>query len=117
MSDIAGLAVGAVLLVGVLAALVFLVPKFQPASHVPTPEEIAAKTHKENLKARLSYRQGSILIVDPESCTDYAFDNWTGNIRYRSDVDCDEQVARMMQSGKAQEGAERMRSVIEGFRR
>jgi len=116
MSDIVGLTVGAAFLVGILAVLVVFGPKFQPAPREPTAEEIAAKVHKENLRARAAYRQGSILIVDPDSCTDYAFDNWTGNVQYKSDVDCDARIAAMQKS-QAQNAADRVRSVVEGFRR
>ncbi|MCW5691414.1 MAG: hypothetical protein KIT48_03540 [Pseudolabrys sp.] len=110
------MAVGAALLVGVLAALVVFGPKFQPTHREPTAEEVAANIHRENLRARSAYRQGSILIVDPDSCTDYAFDNWTGNIQYKSDVDCDARLAAMQKS-QTQNAAERVRSVVEGFRR
>lgn len=116
MSDIVGLTAGAALLIAVLAALVVFLPKFQPSQREPTADEIAAKIHQENLRARSAYRQGSILIVDPDSCTDYAFDNWTGSIKYNSDVDCDARLAAMQKS-QAQNAAERVRSVVEGFRR
>lgn len=117
MADVVGLAVGAALLMAVLSVLVIVVPKFQPVQRSqPTPEEIAAKIHRDNLKARSSYRQGSILIVDPESCTDYAFDNWTGNVRYKNEVDCDDRVAQMQKS-QTESSVERMRTVVQGFRR
>lgn len=114
MSDIVALSVGAALLVVVLAGLSLLAPKFQPPK--PTAQEINAAIMQQNLRARAAHRQGSILIVDPESCTDYAFDNLTGNIGHRNEVDCDERLAQMKQN-QAEQGAERMRSVIEGFRR
>jgi len=117
MADVVGLAVGAALLIAVLSVLVIVLPKFQPVqSPQPTPEEIAAKIHQDNLRARSSYRQGSILIVDPESCTDYAFDNWTGNVRFKTEVDCDEQLAKMRKS-QTESSVERMRTVVQGFRR
>lgn len=115
MSDVVALSVGGALLVGVLAALAILAPKFQPPPQ-PTPQEIDAAVLRQNLRARAAHRQGSILIVDPESCTDAAFDNWTGDIGYQNQVDCDERIAQMRQK-QADQGAERMRSVIEGFRR
>lgn len=116
MADVVGLAVGAALLIAVLSVLVIVLPKFQPTPHQPTPEEIDARVHRENLKARTAYRQGSILIVDPESCTDYAFDNWTGNVRFQNEVDCDERVSKMQKS-QSETSVERMRTMVEGFRR
>jgi len=116
MSDVVGLAIGGVLLAVVLSVFIFVVPKFQVAQHQPTAEEIAARVHQQNLKARTSYRQGSILIVDPDSCTDYAFDNWTGNVRYRNEVDRDERLAKMQKS-QSESSVERMRTMVEGFRR
>lgn len=116
MADVVGLAVGAALLLAVLSVLVIVLPKFEPAPHQPTPEEIDARVHQENLKARTAYRQGSILIVDPDSCTDYAFDNWTGNVRFKNEVDCDDRVAKMQKS-QTETSVERMRTVVQGFRR
>lgn len=116
MSDATGLSIGAALLVAILTTLVFVVPKLEPAQHEPTPAEIAAKIRQENLKARMAQRQGSILFVDPDSCSDYAFDNWTGNVRYKNEIDCDERIANMQKS-QSDKAAERMRTVIEGFRR
>ncbi|KQZ00704.1 hypothetical protein ASD45_07450 [Pseudolabrys sp. Root1462] len=116
VSDIVALGIGAALLIAALAALLFIVPKFRPAEPVPTPAEIAARIRIENAEARLAYRQGSILVVDPDSCTDYAFDNWSGSVRYQSVVDCDERLAKM-QKAQTERSTERMRTVIEGFRR
>ncbi|MBS0246601.1 MAG: hypothetical protein JSR61_08260 [Proteobacteria bacterium] len=116
ISDIGGLTIGAALLITVLSALVFFAPALKPDQHEPTADEIAAKIRQKNLIVRRAYRQGTILFVDPEACTDYSFDNWTGNIRYNSEVDCDERLAKM-QKTQVEKSAERMRSVIEGFRR
>ncbi len=115
MSDVMALGIGAGLLVATLAVMLVVAPKFRPAEHVPTAAEIAARIRLENEEARIAHRQGSILIVDPDSCTDYNFDNWSGSVRYKSVVDCDERLARM-QTTQTEKASERMRTVIEGFR-
>lgn len=116
MSDAMALGIGAVLLGATLAIMLVVVPKFRPPEHVPTAAEIAERMRLENEEARLAHRQGSILIVDPDSCTDYNFDNWSGSVRYKSVVDCDERLARM-QNTQTEKSSERMRTVIQGFRR
>ncbi|MBS0535273.1 MAG: hypothetical protein JSR72_14540 [Proteobacteria bacterium] len=116
MADVLALVISAVLLAVILTVMLVVVPKFRPPEHVPTAAEIAARIRLQNEEARVAHRQGSILFVDPDSCTDYNFDNWSGSVRYKSVVDCDERLARM-QSTQSEQAADRMRTVIEGFRR
>ena len=82
----------------------------------PPPVQRYGGHRREVLVVDDDHRRSMILIVDPDSCTDYAFDNWTGNVQYKSDVDCDARIAAMQKS-QAQNAADRVRSVVEGFRR
>ncbi len=115
-SDVFALSVGAALLLGVLAVLVFVAPRLKPTQIEPTAEEVAEIARQASLRAALAHRQGTILIVDPDRCYEQSFDNWTGAIDYREPIDCDARLAKLRKSD-AERNAERVRSVIEGFRR
>lgn len=115
-TDVLGFAVGAAFLMGVLAVLVFVVPTLRPAQIELPAEEIAENARKAALKAAMAHREGSILFVDPEMCYEHSFDNWTGAIAYKEQVDCDARLAKLRKS-ESERSAERVRSVVEGFRR
>lgn len=115
-TDILGLAAGAAVLMGVLGVLVFVAPRLNPAPVEPSAEQLAETARQAALKAALAHREGTILFVDPEMCYEHSFDNWTGNIAYREQIDCDARLAKLRKS-ETERSAERVRSVVEGFRR
>jgi hypothetical protein len=115
-TDILGLALGAAFLLGALSVVVFVVPKLRPATVELSAEEIAENARKAAAKVALAYRQGSILFVEPDVCQEHSFDNWTGAIEYKEQVDCDDRLAKLRKP-ENDRAAERMRSVVEGFRR
>ncbi len=115
-TDVVRLAVGAAVLLCVLAALVVVVPRLRPAQVEPTPEQIAETARQAAREAALAHREGTILFVDPEMCSEHSFDNWTGAIEYRERIDCDARIAKLRKS-ETERSAERVRSVVEGFRR
>lgn len=115
-TDIVGLAAGAAFLLGLLSVVVFVVPQLRPAPIELTAEEIAENARKAALKVALAHREGSILFVEPEMCQEHSFDNWTGSIAFKEQVDCDARLAKLRRSD-TERAAERMRSVVEGFRR
>lgn len=115
-TDIVGLALGAAFLVGMLSVLVFVVPKLRPAQIELSQEQIAENARQAALKAALAHRQGTIVFVDPEMCQEHSFDNWTGAIEYKEHIDCDARLAKLRKSD-SERAAERVRSVVEGFRR
>lgn len=114
--DMLGMAAGAAALLGVLSAVVAIAPNFRPQKIELSAEEITENARKAAVKAALAHREGSILFVDPEVCQEHTFDNWTGNIAYKEQVDCDARLATLRKS-EVERSAERMRSVAEGFRR
>lgn len=116
IADIVGMAVSLALLLAVLSAVVIVAPKLRPAPTELTHEEILENARKAALKAALAHREGSILFVNPETCQEHSFDNWTGDIAYKEQVDCDARLAKLRKSD-VERSAERMRSVAEGFRR
>ncbi len=115
-TDVIRLAAGAALLTGVLAVLVFVAPRLKPAQIELSPEQIAENARQATLKAALAHREGTILFVDPEMCYEHSFDNWTGAIAYKEQIDCDARLAKLRKS-ETERSAERVRSVVEGFRR
>lgn len=115
-ADVVVLAAGAALLLGVLAVLVFVAPKLRPAQIELSADEITENARKAALKVALAHRQGSILFVDPEMCHEHSFDNWTGAIEYKEQIDCDARLDKLRKT-ENDRAAERMRSVAEGFRR
>jgi hypothetical protein len=115
-TDIFGLAAGAAVLLGVLAVLVFVAPQLRPTQIELSPEQIAENARQAALKVALAHREGTILFVDPEICYEHSFDNWTGAIAYKEQIDCDARLAKLRKS-ETERSAERVRSVVEGFRR
>lgn len=115
-TDVIRLAAGAALLMGVLAVLVFVAPRLKPAQIELSPEQIAENARQAALKVALAHREGTILFVDPEMCYEHSFDNWTGAIAYKEQIDCDARLAKLRKS-ETERSAERVRSVVEGFRR
>ena len=115
-TDILGLAAGATVLLGVLAILVFVAPRLRPTQIELSPEQIAENARQAVLRAALAHREGTILFVAPESCDEHSFDNWTGTIAFKEQIDCDERLSKLRKS-ETERSAERVRSVVEGFRR
>lgn len=115
-TDVIRLAAGAALLMGVLAVLVFVAPSLKPAQIELSQEQIAENARQAALKTALAHREGTILFVDPEMCYEHSFDNWTGAIAYKEQIDCDARLAKLRKS-ETERSAERVRSVVEGFRR
>ncbi|HWK95997.1 MAG TPA: hypothetical protein VNR39_11290 [Pseudolabrys sp.] len=116
VTDILGLAAGAAVLLGVMAVLVFVAPRLKPTQIELSPEQIAENARQAALKAALAHREGTIVFVDPEMCSEHSFDNWTGSVSYKEQIDCDARLAKLRRS-EAERSEERVRSVIEGFRR
>jgi len=116
VTDILGLAAGAAVLLGVLAVLVFVAPRLRPTQIELSPEQIAENARQAALKAALAHREGTIVFVDPEMCSEHSFDNWTGSVSYKEQIDCDARLAKLRRS-ETERAAERVRSVVEGFRR
>lgn len=115
-TDVVRLGIGAAVLFGVLAVLVFVAPQLRPAQIEPSPEQIAENARRAARQAALAHREGTILFVDPEMCYEHSFDNWTGAIAYKEQIDCDSRLAKLRKS-ETERSAERVRSVVEGFRR
>lgn len=115
-TDIVRLVAGATILLGVLAVLVFVAPQLRPAQIELSPEQIAENARQAALKAALAHREGTILFVDPEMCHEHSFDNWTGAIAFKEQIDCDARLSKLRKS-ETERSAERVRSVVEGFRR
>ena len=115
-TDIVRLAAGAAVLLSVLGVLVFVAPRSKPAQVELTPEQIAENARQAARKAALAHREGTILFVDPEMCSEHSFDNWTGAIEYKEQIDCDARIASLRKSD-SERAAERVRSVVDGFRR
>lgn len=115
-TDIVGFAVGAAFLLGVLSVLVFVAPNLRPTQIELSADQIAENARKAALKAALAHREGSIVFVEPEVCQEHTFDNWTGSIEYKEQIDCDARLAKLRKSD-TERAAERMRSVVESFRR
>lgn len=115
-TDILGLAAGAAFLLGVLAVLAIVVPDMKPAKVELTPQQVAENARQAALKAALEHREGTILFVDPEMCSEHSFDNWTGAVQYKEEIDCDARIAKLRKS-ESDRAAERVRNVVDGFRR
>lgn len=114
--DIFALSVGAVLLVCVLSALVFVVPRVRPAQIGPSADEVADLARKEAVAVAMAHREGTILFVDPDACQEHSFDNWTGRIEFKEQVDCDARIEQLRKT-QSEKSVARMKSVVEGFRR
>lgn len=115
-TDILGLAAGAAFLLGVLAVVAIVVPNMKPAQVELTPQQVAENARQAALKAALEHREGTILFVDPEMCSEHSFDNWTGAVQYKEQIDCDARIAKLRKS-ESDRAAERVRNVVDGFRR
>ena len=115
-TDILGLAAGAAFVLGVLAVVAIVVPNMKPAQVELTPQQVAENARQAALKAALEHREGTILFVDPEMCSEHSFDNWTGAVQYKEQIDCDARIAKLRKS-ESDRAAERVRNVVDGFRR
>lgn len=115
-ADLVGLAAGAAFLVGVLSVVMVVAPGFKQTSARVSAEDIAENARAAANKAALAHREGTILFVETDTCHEHSFDNWTGAIEFKDKVDCDERLAKLRKPD-ADRAAERMRNVVEGFRR